>query len=75
MRNCSFGQSEAYTLLFSAYAAMRESGYASPFVIDAADTDACVAAAFLSHVLSGMLCIKRKQKNILCHSLVFKEIA
>ena len=38
-------------------------------VIDAADTDAYVAAAAISHQLPGMLCIKRKQETIFCRDL------
>ena len=38
MQNYSFDQSEADTILFSAYAVLRESGYSGPVVIDAADT-------------------------------------
>ncbi len=37
MQNYSFDQSEADTILFSAYAVLRESGYSGPVVIDAAD--------------------------------------
>ncbi|KAG0720810.1 hypothetical protein GWK47_047693 [Chionoecetes opilio] len=48
MQNYSFDQSEADTVLFSAYAVLRESGYTGPVVIDATDTDAYVAAAFIS---------------------------
>jgi hypothetical protein len=75
MENYSFDQSEADTVLFSMYAVLRESGYSGPVVIDAADTDAYVAAAVISHQLPGMLCIKRKQETILCHELVTDEMA
>ena len=61
--------------LFSAYAVLRKSGYSGPVVIDAADTDAYVAAAFISQQLPGMLCIKRKQETVLCHGLVTEEMA
>ena len=43
-----FNQSEADTILFSAYSALRESGYSGPVVIDVADTDAYVSAAVIS---------------------------
>ncbi|KAJ3603232.1 hypothetical protein NHX12_030974 [Muraenolepis orangiensis] len=49
----SFDQSEADTILFSAYAVLRESGYSGPVVIDTADTDAYVAAAAISQQLPG----------------------
>jgi len=75
VENFSFNQSEADTILLSAYAALRESGYSGPVVIDTADTDAYVAAAFTSHVLPGMLCIKRKQEIVLCRGLVTEEMA
>ena len=45
MQNRSFDQSQAENVIFSAYAVLRESGYSGPVVIDAADTDAYVAAA------------------------------
>ena len=75
MQNYSFEQSEADTILFSTYATLRESGYSGPVVIDAADTDAYVAAAFISRLLPGMLCIKRKHDTVLCRGLVTEEMA
>ncbi|KAJ8375166.1 hypothetical protein SKAU_G00057460 [Synaphobranchus kaupii] len=69
MQNYSFDQSEADTILFSAYAVLRESGYSGPVIIDTADTDAYVAAAAISQQLPDMLCIKRKQETVLCRSL------
>ncbi|KAJ8333974.1 hypothetical protein SKAU_G00412930 [Synaphobranchus kaupii] len=53
MQNYSFDQSEADTILFSAYAVLRESGYSGPVIIDTADTDAYVAAAAISQQLPG----------------------
>jgi len=75
MDQYSFDQSEADTILFSFYAVLRESGYTGPVVIDATDTDVYIAAAYISHQLPGMLCIKRKQETILCRSLVPEEMA
>ena len=75
MQDYSFDQSEADTILFSAYTLLRKSGYSGPVVIDAADTDAYVAAAVISQQLPGMLCIKRKQETILCRGLVTEEMA
>ena len=48
MQNYRFDQSEADTILFSAYAVRCDSGYSGPVVIDTADTDAYVAAAVIS---------------------------
>ena len=48
MQNYSFDQSEAVAVLFSVYAVLCESGYSDPVVIDAADTDACMAAPVIS---------------------------
>ena len=56
LHNYSFDQSEADTILFSIYAILRESGYSGPVVIDAADTDAYVAAAAISHHASCLEC-------------------
>ena len=75
MHNYSFDQSEADTILFSVYAVLRESGYGGPVVIDAADIDAYVAAAFISRRLPGMLCIKRKHETVVCSDLVTDEMA
>lgn len=75
MQNYSFDQSEADTILFSAYTVLRESGYSGPVVIDTADTDAYVAAAVISQKLPGMLCIKRKQEAFFCRGLVTEEMA
>ena len=54
---------------------LRESGYSGPVVIDSADTDAYVAAAFISKQLPGMLYIKRKQETVVCSDLVTDEMA
>ena len=75
MPDYSFDQSEADTILFFVYTVLRESGYSGPVVIDAADTDAYVAAAVISQQLPGMLCIKRKQEIVLCRGLVTEEMA
>ncbi len=75
MLDYSFDQSEADTILFSVYTVLRESSYSGPVVIDAADTDAYVAAAVISQQLPGMLCIKRKQETVLCRGLVTEEMA
>lgn len=75
MPNYNFDQSEADTVLFSAYAALRESGYSGPVVVDTADTDAYVAAAAISHQLPGMLYIKRKKEMVVCSGLVTDEMA
>ena len=75
MEKYSFDQSEADTVLFSFYAVLRESGYSGPVGIDAADTDADVAAAVISQQLPGLLCIKRKQENVFCRGLVTDEMA
>ena len=53
MQHYDFDQSEADTILFSNYAVLCESGYSGPVVIDAADSDAYVAAAFVSQQLPG----------------------
>ena len=75
MEHYCFNQSETDTILFSAYSALRESGYSGPVVIDVADTDAYVSAAVISQQLPGMLCINRKQETILCRGLVTEEMA
>ena len=75
MQDYTFHQSEADTIIFSAYAVLRESGYSGPVVIDAADTDAYIAAASISQQLPGILCIKRKQELIFCRGLVPDEMA
>jgi hypothetical protein len=68
-------KAEADTIIFSAYAVLRESGYSGPVVVDAADTDADVAAAVIAQQLPGMLYIKRKQDQICCRELVTVEMA
>ena len=58
MQKYSFDQSGADTVLFSAYAVLRESGYpnSGPVVIDIPDTDAYVMAAVISYQLPSILC-------------------
>ena len=75
MQNGSFDQSQADTVLFSAFAVLRESGCTGPVVIDAVDTDAYVAAAVLWQKLAGMICIKRKQETIFCRGPLADEMA
>ncbi|CAL8328789.1 unnamed protein product [Merluccius merluccius] len=76
MQNYSFDQSEADTILFSAYAALRESGYSGPVFIDTADTDAYVAAVVISQQLHGE---SRRQETsaVSCKgkSLVYDKVA
>ena len=66
---------EADTIIFSTYTTLCESGYSGPGVIDVADTDVFVAAAFTSQLLPGMFCIKRKQETVVCRDLVTEEMA
>ena len=68
--NTATDSEHADTVLFSAYAVLRESGYSGPVVIDVAALDAYVRAAVISQQLPGMLCIKRKQEKIYCRGLV-----
>ena len=75
MQNYSFDQSEADTVLISAYAVLRESGYSGPIDIDTTDTDAYVTSAVILQQLPGMLCITRKQEMVFCHGLVTDEMA
>jgi len=56
MQNNSCDKSEDDTVLFSLYAVLRESDSSGSVVIDAADTDAYVAAAVISQQLPGLLC-------------------
>ena len=75
MQNRSFDQSQAITVLFSAFAVLRESGWTGHVVIDAVDTDAYVVAAVLWQKLASMICIKRKQETIFCRGLLADEMA
>ena len=75
MQNYSFDQPEADTVLFSAYAVLRESGYSGSVVIDTDVADTDVAAAVFSQQLPCMLCITRKQQAIFCRCLVTDEMA
>ena len=75
MEMFSFDQSEADTILFSAYIVLRESGYSGPVAIDATDTDAYVTSAAISQQQPGMLCIKRKNEFILCRGMVTEEMS
>ena len=74
-RTTALIKAQADTIIFSAYAVLRESGYSGPVVVDAADTDADVAAAVIAQQLPGMLYIKRKQDQICCRELVTVDMA
>jgi len=63
---------EKLTLLYFLLCSFTWSGYAGPVVIDAT---VYIGAAYISHQLPGMLCIKKKQEIILCHSLVSEDMA
>ena len=52
---------ESDSVLFSAYAVLRESSYIGGAVIYTVGNDAYVGAAVISQQLPDMLCIKRKQ--------------
>ena len=68
-------QSEADTIMFSLYYIIRSNGLYEPVVLDLSDTDCYVQAAALSHILPGLLAIKRKSQLISCHSLCSSQIA
>ncbi|KAM3842683.1 17-beta-hydroxysteroid dehydrogenase type 2 [Diretmus argenteus] len=67
MPDYSSEQSEADTILFSAYVVLRESGYSGPVVIDVADTDAYVTAAVISQDLPGLWAVVNNA-GILCYT-------
>ena len=50
---------EADTVIFLPYAALRDSGYEGPVVIDGEDTDIHTDASLTSHIYSGDLLMKR----------------
>jgi hypothetical protein len=56
-------------------AVLCESGYSGPVVVDAAYTDAYVAAAVIAQQLPGMIYIKTKQELICCRELVTVDMA
>lgn len=60
MEDYSIDQSEADTVLFTVYAALWQSGYSGPVVIDAADTDVYITAS--SHS-SSLACFASKEKK------------
>ena len=62
-------------LTLPSYTVLHESGYSGPVVIDAADTDVYVTAAFISQQLPVMLRIRRKLETVLCRGLVTEEMA
>lgn len=61
-------------MLFSTYAVLRESSDSSPVTTDIADRDPYVAGIAISWQLPRLLCIRRKQKTILCRGLVTEEM-
>lgn len=56
---CIFSQVEADIIMFSAYNKLRTTGCEDAIVIDSEDTDVYVQAAFVSHHVPGLLCIKQ----------------
>ena len=75
MQNRSFDQSQADTVLFSAFAVLRKLGCTGPVVTDAVNTGAYVVAAVLWLQLAAMICIKTKQETIFCRGLLADEMA
>ena len=62
-------QSEADTIMFSIYATIRSHGLDDTVVLDTNDTDCYVQAAALSHVLPGVLAIRRKNQFVTAREL------
>ena len=56
--------------MLSMYTKLRDDGFNGIVVLDAADTDVYVAAAYISNQYSGELFIKRGSDNVNCKSLV-----
>ena len=71
----SFSQSEADTIMLSAYVALRSSGYTNPVVIDAEDTDVYIQAAATSHDIPGILCIKNRSSYFFCRGMCTEDFA
>ena len=74
-QDCVFKQPEADTMLFSAYAKLRAENYTGAVVLDSADTDVYVQAAYVSQQLRGDLMIKHKHTLINCKTLLSHEVA
>ena len=74
MPDYSFSQSEADTILISAYAVLFTVQWARCHRLSW-HRYIYVAAAAISQKLPGLLCVKRKQATILCHNLVPEEMA
>ena len=68
-------QSEADTIMFSIYSAIRSHGLADHVVLDMNDTDCYVQAAAISNMLPGVLAIRRKQQFITARELCPPAIA
>ena len=65
---------EADTAMFYIYSVLRAQGYTKAVIIDTEDTDNYVQAAYVSHQISRVLCIKKRTQNIDTKSLCNKEI-
>ena len=70
-----FNHPEADTMLFAAYAKLRSDNYTGAVVIDSADIDVYVQAAFVAHQVKGNLFIKRKRELIDCKRMTTKELS
>ena len=70
-----FNHPEADTMLFSAYAKLRDGDYNGTVVIDSEDTDVYVQAAYVSQQLRGDLLIKRRHELINCYDMLSEEVA
>ena len=70
METLQFDHNEADTIMLSMYTKLRDDGFNGIVVLDAADTDVYVAAAYISNQCPGELFIKRGSDNVNCKSLV-----
>lgn len=57
-------QAEADTAMFTMYSVLRSEGYKAAVILDTEDSDNYVQAAYVAHMMPGVLCLKRKHQLI-----------
>ena len=71
----ALNHAEADTMMCTAYGLIRETNPDLDIVMDTADTDNYVQAAYISHQVQGNLFIKRKEGYINCYDLLDDDIS
>ena len=70
-----FNHVEPAKIIIATYAQLHANGCMEAVVVDCQGTDVYEQAAYISHKLPGLLCIRRKNANMFCRAFCSDELA